>query len=357
MNPTQTTSLVELTRGKIVESIHFGAFAVVDPSGRLVASSGDPGLVTFLRSSAKPFQALPFVEQNGDEAFHLTQRELAILCASHSGTDEHVEVVRGIQEKVGVREADLLCGTQPPYHQPTIKAMLLRGEDPTPIRHECSGKHTGMLAHAKMRGLPTQEYIDPEHPVQKSILASFAEMCGVPEESVELGIDGCSAPNFAVPLRSAALAFARLMDPEGLAPNRAAACRRISAAMTAHPDMVAGPQRFDTDLMTLAGGRILTKGGAEGFQGVGLYPGALGPGSPALGIAIKVSDGDPAGRAKSFVALELLHQLGAISEADLERFAGRVGGPIYNWRRLRVGEMRASFTLGRDVWSGRAAQD
>ena len=347
MNPHQTRPLVELTRGRIVESIHFGAIAVVDPQGQLLASCGDPEMVTFLRSSAKPFQALPFVERNGDGAFQFTQPELAIICASHSGTDEHVAVVKGIQKKVGVRESDLLCGSQPPRHEATALKLEIRGEKPTPIRHECSGKHTGMLAHARLRNLPVEDYINPEHPVQQSILACFAEMCGFPEDAVELGVDGCSAPNFAVPLRNAALAFARLMDPDGMAPARAAACRRISAAMTGSPFMVAGPDRFDTALMSFASGRILSKAGAEGYQAIGLMPGALAPGSPALGIAFKISDGDLTGRAAPCVAVDLLRQLGAISQADVKVFSGKAGGPIYNWRRLQVGEMRASFSLER----------
>ncbi len=347
MNASQCQPLVELTRGRIVESIHHGAVAVVDSRGQLLASYGDPDSVTFMRSSAKPFQALPFIERNGDQAFGLTPREVALICASHSGTDEHVTTVRGIQSKTGVSEADLMCGVHPPYHQPTAVALECRGEALTPNRHNCSGKHTGMLAHARLRDLSTADYINPEHPVQQSILAAFAAMCDLPVEAVELGTDGCSAPNFAVPLRSAALAFARLMDPQGLAPERKAACERISQAMTGAPDMVGGPQRFDTDLMAFASGRILAKAGAEGYQAIGLRAGVLGPGTPALGIAFKIADGDLGGRASGCVALEVLRQLGAISQNDVEVFTGRASGPIYNWRKMHVGDMRSAFVLQR----------
>src|SRR5512140_2317736 len=213
----------EVTRGGIVESVHYGAAAVVDSSGRLLAWYGDPKIVTFLRSSAKPFQALPFIERGGDQTFHLTSKETAILCASHEGTDEHVEVIKGIQAKVGVQESDLLCGTHLLSHVPTVEAMRARSEPLSPNRNNCSGKHTGMLAYARMRGLPIADYISPEHPVQKTILATFSEMCGIEPERVQIGTDGCSAPNFAIPLSNAALGYARLCDPHNLSQERAPA--------------------------------------------------------------------------------------------------------------------------------------
>lgn len=344
--PNPYTLLFELTRGRIVESQHFGAFAIVDAHGNLLAAHGDPYLVTYLRSTAKPFQALPFIERGGDTHFGFTPKEIALMCASHSGTDEHVETVKTMQSKVGVTADDLLCGFHYPYHEPTADAMKARGEQPTPHRHNCSGKHTGMLAHAKMRGLPTENYIAFTHPIQQDILETFAAMCGIDPEKVELGIDGCSAPNFAVPLYNAALGYARLCDPRGLPPARAAACQRITSAMMAHPNMVGGPERFDTRLMEVAHGRIVVKGGAEGYQGMGLMPGALGPNSPGVGIALKISDGDPSGRARHAVALEILHQLGALSDAQLELLADF--GPrktLRNFRKLDVGESRPSFTF------------
>jgi L-asparaginase II len=338
----------ELTRGRIVECIHFGAAAIVDAHGQLLTSLGDPQLVTFLRSTAKPFQALPFIERGGAEKFGFTPREIALTCASHSGTDDHVATVKAMQAKIGVSVDDLMCGMHYPIHEASADAMKVRGELPTPYRHNCSGKHTGMLAHAKLRGLPTADYVDFHHPIQESILQAFAEMCGLPADQVELGIDGCSAPNFAVPLYNAALGYARLCQPDGLAPARAAACKTITSAMTAHPDMVGGPDRFDTELMRVGNGLILSKGGAEGYQGVGLLPGALGPDSPGIGIAIKISDGDPTDRARNGVALEILKNLGALTNAQLEQLAQF--GPskkLTNYRKLNIGESRPAFTLKR----------
>lgn len=271
-----------------------------------------------------------------------------MVCASHSGTDEHVAVVRGMQAKIGVTEGDLMCGAHYPYDEPTAEAMKTRGEMPTPYRHNCSGKHTGMLAHAKMRNLPTDDYINFSHPVQESILQAFAEMADVPVDKVELGVDGCSAPNFAVPLYNAALSFARLCDPRHLVPARADACSRITRSMMAHPDMVDGPGEFDTRLMEVGKGRIISKGGAEGYQGIGLMPGALGPDSPALGITLKISDGDQGSRARSIVTLDVLRQLGALNESQLEELSAFGPKTLTNWRKVPVGVSRAAFQLNRD---------
>jgi L-asparaginase II len=206
-----------------------------------------------------------------------------------------------------------------------------------------------MLAFARMENLPLETYLDPGHPVQQRILEAFAGMCALEGEDVTLGTDGCSAPNFAVPLYHAALAWARLCDPtagEVSSGKRAAACRTITAAMTGSPEMVAGPDRFDTALMLAARGRIVVKGGAEGYQAIGLLPGALGPGSPAAGIAMKIADGDPKSRARPAVALEILRQLGALDPAGLEALAAYGPTlPVYNWRRLLVGFGRPCFEI------------
>lgn len=357
MNPLPYSPVFDLSRGETLESIHFGAIAVVDIYGKLLAWYGDPQVVTFLRSSAKPFQILPFLEHGGRAIYNLTPREIAVMCASHSGTDEHMAVLRSIQAKTGIAEAELLCGVHKPLHKPTADALDQKNEAPTPNRHNCSGKHTGMLAFARLQagsmvqdseGLP---YIDFAHPIQTEILHTFAEMCALPVEKVALGIDGCSAPNFAVRLRDAAYAYARLCDPEtgGVTPQaRQAACHEVTAAMTSNPDMVGGPERFDTSLMQVTQGRIVVKGGAEAYQGIGLMPGTLGPGSPAIGIALKIADGDARKKALPAVALEVLRQLGALSPGELEQlaeFGPRL--PVYNWRKIIVGEAFPAFTLNR----------
>jgi L-asparaginase II len=349
--------IFELTRGNTVESIHNGAVAVVDVKGNLVASYGDPAVITFLRSTAKPFQALPFFEHNGPALLNLTSQEKALICASHSGTDEHVAVVRSIQKKAGVDESELLCGVHEPYHKPTAERLHDQKEPLTSNRHNCSGKHTGMLSYVKLKQRSGEKlpegllYIDLAHPVQKEILSTFAEMCELPVDQVQIGIDGCSAPNFAVPLRNAALAYARLCDPDSggvLAPARAAACHTITSAMMASPEMVAGPGRFDTALMRTTRGKIVSKAGAEAYQGMGIMPGALGPDSPALGIAMKIADGDDRRQVRTAVALEVLRQLAALSSDELEVLVDF--GPtykLYNWRKILVGQAYPTFQLVR----------
>lgn len=338
--------LLELTRGGLVESVHHGAIAVADATGRLMAAYGDPNTVVYLRSSAKPFQALPFVEAGGPEHFGFTAREIAIMCASHLGLDMHVETVLGMQAKISATENDLLCGTHPCEDSDTAAQLIRAGQAPTPNRHNCSGKHTGMLAYARLRGLPLADYINPQHGIQQTILATFAEMCGMPPGEVVLGVDGCSAPNFAVPLAKAATALARLADPSGLPPTRAVALQKIFSVMNNEPEMVRGPHGFDTELMRVLPKTVAAKGGAEGYQALAIAPGALGPHSPALGVAIKCADG--AARAAAPVALEVLSQLEVVGDQELDALA-RSGfsprQPVKNWRGLVAGEIRPCFTL------------
>lgn len=348
-------ALFELSRGRIVESIHYGAIAVVNSHGRLLYSLGDPQTVAFLRSSAKPFQALPFFERGGPEKFGLTLKEQALICASHEGSDEHVRTAESIQAKVGIKESELQCGVHMPGDATAYKALIARGEAPSPNRNNCSGKHSAMLAHARMRGLPLDTYLELHHPIQQDILTAFAEMCAYPKDKVEIGIDGCSAPNFAVPLYNAALAFAHLCDPRGMSETRTQALRKITSAMTGHPEMISGPGEFDCRLMQAGRGGIVCKRGAEGFQAIGIMPGVLHPSSAGMGIAFKVSDGDllfrnidiePLNRVRPAVTLEILRQIGVMNDTlprELARF-----GPILqvrNHRGIVVGESRPVFRL------------
>jgi L-asparaginase II len=347
--------LLEVIRGNLVESVHYGSIAVVDANGQLISSYGDPKMVAFLRSSAKPFQAIPFVERGGVENFGFTPRELSISCASHEGSDLHVQTVAGMQRKIGVQESSLQCGVHLPGDVEAFKTLILSNSRPTPNQNNCSGKHTAMLACAKMRDLPLDTYLDLKHPVQQDILATFAEMCMLSVNEVSLGTDGCSAPNFAVPLYNAALAMARLCDPRQLTASRASACRKITSAMTTHPEMVSAYGEFDEQLMRAGAGRIVCKRGAEGYQIIGLLPDVLGPDSPGVGIALKVADGDPARtaldlthstRVRPAVGLEILRQLGVLSPEQQQAMAsfGPVK-PILNHRGIVTGQSRPVFEL------------
>jgi len=354
--------LFELTRGRIVESVHSGSIAVVNVSGKLIASYGDPQTVTFLRSSAKPFQVLPFVERGGVEHFGFTPRELALSCASHETAQIHLDAVKTLQEKIGIQESDLQCGPHLPSDPAMLKSVIINNIQPTANFNNCSGKHTAMLAHAKMRGLPLENYLDVTHPIQQDILSTFADICKYDRAKIELGTDGCSAPNFALPLYNAALGFARLCDPQSaagfprdLSDVRASACRKITSAMTSHSEMISGYGEFDCELMKVGKGKIITKHGAEGFQAIGLLPGTLNPTSPGVGIAFKVTDGDAsrindqlesAARVRPAVTLEILRQLGALNEEQLKALSSF--GPnkiLKNYRGIVTGESHPVFKL------------
>jgi L-asparaginase II len=345
MNTGNHFPLVEVTRGSIVESVHFGSLAVAQPGGEVLLSLGDMVSPFYLRSTAKPFQALAFLERGGAEFYGLEPREVALLCASHSGTDEHVRLLEKMQQKIGIQESMLQCGVHPPLHAEKSHSVTPRTEEPHPNQHECSGKHTGMLAYAKMISAPLDSYLEPSHPVQQSILQVFAEMCSCEVEDIPLGTDGCSAPVFAVPLPNAAAAYARLCQPDGLTAARAAACRVITAAMADHPDLVAGPHRFDTDVMTAARGSLVTKIGAEGYQGIGILTGKSDRFSSSLGIAIKISDGDLTLRAGCVVALAILKKLGVFNPEQIESLKDYDRREIKNWRGKVVGEIRPSAGL------------
>ncbi len=214
-----------------------------------------------------------------------------------------------------------------------------------------------MLAYVRLRQAtgeefpPQMPYIDLNHPIQLEIRAALAEMCGLAVNEIHMGVDGCSAPNFALPLANSALGFARLCDPEsgGIEPEaRRRACHTITQAMMAYPEMVGGPGRFDTRLMQVTEGRLVSKGGAEAYQGIGVMPGAIGPDSPALGLAFKIADGDARKLALSSVVLEVLHQLEILSEKDMT--ALQDFGPIttrYNSRKIEVGRAYPVIKLQR----------
>lgn len=351
MNSAQP--ILELIRGSIVEATHFGSIAVVDSTGKLLHSYGDPNTVAFLRSSAKPFQVLPFVEQGGVEHYNYTQAELALSCASHETAQFHLDTVQGMQKKIGIEERNLQCGPHLPGDPAKLKEVIIHDIHPTANFNNCSGKHTSMLAFAKMRGLPLENYLAFDHPIQKDILKTFSEMCGIEMDKVNLGIDGCSAPNFALPLANAALGMSRICDPRELSEARATACKKITAAMSAHPEMVSSFGEFDCELMQLCKGKVITKRGAEGFQIIGIMPGVIS--EKGVGIAFKVTDGDKSSmndnletttRVRPPVTLEILKQLNVLNEAQLQSLARF--GPVKtlkNYAGIPTGKLHPVFKL------------
>lgn len=341
----QAFPLVEVTRGPIVESVHYGSLAIAQPDGKIVFSAGDAGSPVFLRSASKPFQILAFLEAGGCDQYGLSAQEIAVMCASHSGTDEHVFVLEKLQAKIGITEDMLQCGVHAPYHGATAREKTMKGEAFHSNQNDCSGKHSAMLAFAKMIGAPMDNYLEPAHPVQQAMLRTFAEMCRVPVDTVELGTDGCSAPVFAVPLAASAGAYARLCQPEALALPRARACRMITGAMQSHPFMIGGPQRFDTDVMSAASSALVTKIGAEGFHGIGVMPGKADRFPTSLGITIKISDGDLLLRAGCVAALAVLKATRIFVEDPVSALAEYDRRPVRNWRGTAIGEIRPTREL------------
>lgn len=337
--------LVELTRGEIVESIHLGTVVISDNVGNVLFSLGEPEFVTYLRSTAKPLQVLALLEHSDVEQYHFEDDEIAIMCASHSGTDEHVAVLKRLQKRIDINETDLQCGIHLPFDRVTAN-RIIRGEaQPSNLQHNCSGKHSGMLALAKLLAEPIENYLIPDQPTQQLILRTCGEMFGVPADQFEMGIDGCSAPVFAVPMHNAARAYALLCQPEKLTLQRARACHHVTHAMMTHPFLIAGPERFDTAVMEALPGKLIAKTGAEGYFGLGIMPNAVYPGSPAMGIMVKISDGDLKERARPVVCMAVLRHLGLITpqaEVSLKEFDT---GSISNWRNIPVGEIRPSTEL------------
>ena len=332
--PASFVPLVEILRGGIVESVHHGAVAVVDRDGRLLYAAGDPEIVTFTRSSLKPLQALPFVAAGGVERYKLSTHETALLCASHSGEARHVEGAASILAKAGNDASDLQCGTHPPGH------YEVRGEIPppppySPLSHNCSGKHSGMLAHCAACGYGKHDYLAMEHPLQREIRTAVAGMAGVAEDALQAGIDGCSAPNYAMPLARLALAFARLASADvdvvyGRAP------RQLADAMTAAPEMVSGDGRSDLALTRAGRGDWVCKVGAEAVQAIGIR-------SRGWGIAIKVADGGRRGLLPATVST--LSQLELVDGQAREALTPLRNPVLRNYRGLVTGESRPVVVL------------
>ena len=334
--------VVEATQGSLVESRHRGLVAVANARGVLLASVGDVNAYAYMRSSAKPLQAIPLVESGAAEHYGFTHAQLAVVAASHSGEPFHLEAVRSILDKIGLSEEALLCGAHWPASRESSEELRRQGEKPRPIHNNCSGKHAGMLALAVHGGQSIHDYKSPDHPVQVRIRRTVAEFAGLADQDIILGIDGCGVPTLALPVWRAAHAYARLVDPSDWGLERRQACARIVAAMQAEPHMVAGPGRISTDLMRVGGSRLVAKGGAEGYFAVGILP---GNGRPGIGLTIKIEDGDLGGRAGTPLVLRVLEQIRVLREKDLTRLGRSGSRDILNHWGDVVGELRAITEL------------
>ncbi len=338
-NPT----LVDVLRGSAVESSHRGALAIVDAGGAVHTALGDIDRPIFPRSAVKVLQALPLVESGAADRFGLNDEELALACASHGGEVRHAQTAARMLAKAGVDVAALECGTHWPYNDGAIKALAAAGELPSALHNNCSGKHSGfvclgcMLAGGQDRRDFVSGYLQPQHPVMREVTASLQAATDWDLANTPVGTDGCSIPTYAIPLRNLALAFARVGTGVGLRAGRAAAARRLRAAVASAPFMVAGSGRFDTRVMERLGDRVFCKVGAEG-----VYCAAVP--ELGLGVALKMDDGNTA-RACEVVMAVVIERLLALDEADAAFMASLSHPVLRNWNGIEVGGLRPSGTL------------
>lgn len=322
--------------GAMPETLHYGSVAIVDAAGHLVAGLGDPAASNFTRSTLKPLQALPFVEDGGLARYGLGSQELALLCASHSGETVHTQLARTILERIDAGPADLQCGVHPPTYYEATGQPRPQPFAATSLHHNCSGKHCGFLAYCRLHGHRLTTYLDPDAPLQLRIRNTLQRFA--PGDVLVPGTDGCNAPNYALPLRRLAHIYARLATGED------PALRAIFYAMTRHPDLVAGTARTDLALMQVGAGDWVCKIGAEGTQAIGLR-------SQGLGIAVRIGNGDSG--ALHAATVEVLHQIGLLDDPGRSPLAAHFRPAIRNARGLETGRVQALFTLPRLV-AGRA---
>jgi L-asparaginase II len=340
----EAAQLVEVWRGPIVESVHRGHLAAVVGSGETIAELGSSELITYFRSSSKAFQAMPVVASGAADRFGFTDKEVAIACGSHSGEPMHVETAKAMLDKIGLDERALKCGVHEPFSVEVTRELIRKGQEPSPLQNNCSGKHAAMLALAKHLGAPTESYDELSNPVQQEVARVVSQFSDVPIDDLKIGIDGCAVPVFGIPVRAMAHSYARLVSPDDRFDAKTRdACRRIVNAMIQFPEMIGGSKdRLDTELIKAGQGRLISKIGAEGVYTVGVLPCADWP--QGLGLAIKIEDGDDR-RARPPAVIEALKQLNVLSDKELAALSAYAPTPITNHRRERVGEARAAFTL------------
>jgi L-asparaginase II len=326
--------LVEATRGAIVESRHRGSVAVSDPDGKLVLSLGDVEAAVFPRSAVKALQALPLIESGAADKYGLSDAEIALACSSHSGAPIHVETARNMLAKAGRGPGDLECGAHWPLDAEAARALAASGATAGALHNNCSGKHAGFICLSCAAGVDPKAYVKRDHFAQRAVRKALGEMTSTNLEEAPSGIDGCAIPTYAVPLRALAQGFARFGSGAGLDATRAAAAKRLRAACAAHPDLVAGAGRFDTELMSALGARAFVKTGAEG-----VYCGAL----PELGLGIAIKCDDGAGRAAEVAMMAVIMRFLPLDEAQRSKLTERPSPVIRNWNGEKVGTLRAAI--------------
>ncbi|MBV9270091.1 MAG: asparaginase [Candidatus Eremiobacteraeota bacterium] len=326
--------VVEVLRGPLVESVHEVAACAVDGDGKVLFSLGTIDVPVYLRSTAKPFIAATAVQHGVVERFGLDAREIAVMAASHSGEPFHVDAVRSILKKIGLKESALKCGPHAPYNAEAAKDLQRRGMQPGAVHNNCSGKHAGILALCKVLGADPETYLEASNPAEQEILTFCARLSDESVDSLPIGVDGCGIPVYATPLRNAALSFARLATLRGIDERDARALGVVRSAMMAYPEYVSGTKEFDAELMRSDSDNIVCKGGAEGVHGSAVI-------DRGIGLVTKVVDGTS--RARGPAVVESLFQLGVLSERQRTNLAEFAHPIVYNRSGRTVGSIRAAF--------------
>ncbi len=323
--------LVEVYRAGILESFHRGAVCVVDEFGDIVFSLGNPMQMCYPRSAMKFVQALPLIELGGVEKFGFTPAEIAVMCGSHNAEEAHLTEVKSILNKIGLDESYLNCGAQYPSSKKDANALIKNNQKPHHIHNNCSGKHAGMLALCKLMGHKTEDYLNPQHPIQQLILEYVEAFYEYPRSEMTTAFDGCTAPIYSIPVYNQALCFRNIIYPTKFEEKRQNACKYLIAAISTNPFMVAGTARYCTDMMEVCAPEIIGKTGAEGVF-------CLGIDSLKLGICIKIDDGKM--QPQYNVAQHLIRKSNLFSEAALQKLAHYEQFPIHNFNKLVSGEMK-----------------
>ncbi len=318
--------LARVFRGENIESEHFGHAVLVDATGTVLHHWGDAGLIVHMRSAAKPFQILPALRDAVAEHFHLQRQELALACASHNGEAVHTMLAAAILKKTGLSDKDLQCGSHRPLG---VDIGALADKPPWSVLHNnCSGKHALMLAACVKNGWPLQNYLDPQHPHQQRILHTLAKMGRIGSDKIGVQIDGCSAPEFSLPLQNIATLFANLAALPETPENSFDLMREF-------PYMVAGKNRFDTAIIEAGKGKFIAKTGAEGLECFAIR------GKKPLGLVISIADGN--GRAAPPVALKLLTRLNILNTESIPSLHGFLRPPVYNHRKRITGHIECAL--------------
>lgn len=334
------SALVEVSRGGLVESLHCGTAAVVDVRGGVLWAIGSADAAVFPRSTVKPLQALPLVASGAADRFGLADAELAIACGSHGGTPDDVAMVKSVLAKAAIDPSLMACGVHWPLDERASRGLAARGEQPSPLHNNCSGKHAGVLCVARMRGIDHRDYFRPEHAVMKEITAALEEVCHARLSTTEPGIDGCSMPTFPLSLVSLAAGFARFGTGDGLPGDLAEAAARLRHAMHACPARIADSRGLDSQIIRASKGVVLVKSGAEGTACAAIP-------ERGLGIAVKIDDG--AGRAAQVAMAAILRSLAhGLLDADAQAVLDNCASPVLkNWNGVEIGMIRASDGLRR----------